>query len=220
METIILAAIAGLLFCIQLLYLFIIYNGIYRKHKKAQSNKLEYANELPSVSIIISAHNQGEYLQNNLPAILTQDYPNYEVIVINDDSTDETKEILTLLEQEHPHLYHSFTSQSARYISHKKLSLTLGIKAAKNDCLVFTEPYCCPKSNQWLRLMARNFTPDTDIVLGYSNYISNQKNRQRFISFDTLITAMRYMGYAVLGKPYMGVGYNMAYRKRDRKSVV
>ena len=99
MDTIIFGAIAGLIFCIVLLYLFIIYNGIYRKHKKAQSNKIEYVDELPALSIIICAHNQGDYLRNNLPIILTQDYPNYEVIVINDDSTDETKEILTLLEQ-------------------------------------------------------------------------------------------------------------------------
>ena len=210
---IILVSIAGALFIIQLLYLFIVYGAINRRKNNVVKDKIKFSDELPPLSVIVCAHDQAEYLQQNLPALLKQDYPEFEVIVINDNSTDDTKEVLTLLSQEYPHLYHSFTSQSARYISHKKLSLTLGIKAAKNEWLVFTEPDCKPTSDQWLRLMARNFTPEKEIVLGYSSFESNPKKRQRFIAFDTLITSMQYLGMALIGNPFMGVGKNMAYRK-------
>ena len=213
MVTLYLISLAGVLFIIQLIYLFTIYTRVYKSNRQEAEKDRVSDEQLPPLSVIISAHNQGEELKKNLPALLTQDYPNYEVVVIDDNSNDDTKDILKRFAHEYSHLYHSFTSQSARYISHKKLSLTLGIKAAKNDCLVFTEPQCTPQSNQWLRLMGRHFTPTTDIVLGYSNYISAKGERKRFITFDTLISNLRFLGLGLKGKAYMGSGRNMGYRK-------
>ena len=117
------------------------------------------------------------------------------------------------MEEKYPHLYHSFTPDSARYISHKKLALTLGIKASKHDWLVFTETNCMPASNQWLKLMARNFTSQTQIVLGYSGYDRIKGWLHKRIAFDTLFQSLRYLGFALAGNPYMGIGRNMAYRK-------
>ena len=96
--------------------------------------------------MILCARNEADNLRKILPAILEQDYPQFEVIVINDASTDETEDVLGFMEEKYPHLYHSFTPDSARYISHKKLALTLGIKASKHDWLVFTETNCMPAS--------------------------------------------------------------------------
>jgi glycosyltransferase involved in cell wall biosynthesis len=148
-----------------------------------------------------------------LPELLTQDYPTFQVIVINACSTDETETLLMELQKEYPHLYHSFTPEGGRFISNKKLAITLGIKAAKYDWLVFTEAHCQPTSKQWLRLLARNFTPQTDIVLGYSGYQYKKGWMQKKIAFDALFTAMRYLGSAIRKHPYMGLGSNMAYRK-------
>ena len=89
----------------------------------------------------------------------------------------------------------------------------MGIKASRHEWLVFTEPNCRPASDQWLRKMARNFTPDTDIVLGYSNYERAKGWFNRKITFDTLLNSMRYLGSAINGHPYTGCGRNMAYRK-------
>ena len=96
-----------------------------------------------------------------------------------------------MMEEKYPHLYHSFTPDSARYISHKKLALTLGIKASKHDWLVFTETNCMPASNQWLKLMARNFTPQTQIVLGYSGYDRTKGWLHKRTAFDTLFQSLR-----------------------------
>ena len=95
---------------------------------------------------------------------------------------------------------------SSRYISRKKLAVTLGIKASKYEWLVFTNANCMPQSNQWLRLMARNFTSRTQVVLGYSGYERGKGWLHKRVAFDNLFTSMRYLGFALAGSPYMGIG--------------
>lgn len=211
-ELILLSA-TGILFIIQLIYYFGLYNRIHVRNKAVSKEEGHFTRELPPVSVILCARNEADNLRKILPAILEQDYPQFEVIVINDASTDETEDVLGVLEEKYPHLYHSFTPDSARYISHKKLALTLGIKASKHDWLVFTETNCMPASNQWLKLMARNFTLHTQIVLGYSGYDRTKGWLHKRVAFDTLFQSLRYLGFALAGKPYMGIGRNLAYRK-------
>lgn len=209
----ILLSTAGVLLLIQAIYYGGLYNRIHARCKATTREEVQFVQEYPPLSVIISAQNESENLRAYLPSILQQDYPAFEVIVINDGSTDETEELLASLEELYPNLYHSFTPDSARYISRKKLSLTLGIKASKHDWLVFTQANCCPVSNQWLRLLARNFTPHTQIVLGYSGYKAGKGWLYKQVAFDNLFTSLRYLGWALVGRPYMGIGRNMAYRK-------
>jgi hypothetical protein len=95
----------------------------------------------------------------------------------------------------------------------RNLKAVLGVKASKYDWLVFTEANCCPQSNQWLRLLARNFTSRTQVVLGYSGYERGKGWLHKRVAFDNLFTSMRYLGFALAGSPYMGIGRNLAYRK-------
>jgi len=211
-EKILLAA-TGVLFVIQILYYFCLYNRIHLHNRAVKRSNVHFSQELPPVSVIICAQEESENLRRNLTAVLEQDYPQFEVIVINDGDTDESEDYLTLLEEKYPHLYHSFVPDSSRYISRKKLAVTLGIKASKYDWLVFTEANCQPQSNQWLRLLARNFTSRTQVVLGYSGYERGRGWLHKRIAFDNLFTSMRYLGFALAGSPYMGIGRNLAYRK-------
>lgn len=204
---------AGILLVVQLIYYLALYNRIHRRNAASRKEELHFSSECKPLSVVICARNESENLRRYLPSILEQDYPNFEVIVINDGSTDESEEVLSAFEEKYSHLYHSFTPASARYISRKKLSLTLGIKASKHDWLVFTEANCQPVSNQWLRLLARNFTPHTEIVLGYNGYERGKGWRHKRIAFDSLFTSLRYLGFALAGSPYMGIGRNLAYRK-------
>ena len=207
--TTILPASAGIFFLIQSYYHLGLYRNLYLHSRKEKEES-----ETPPLSVILVAKDAASDLRKNLPAILEQDYPSFEVIVIYDQSAgDECEDVLKLLQEKYPHLHHSFIPDSARYISHKKLGITMGIKASHHEWLVFTEPNCAPTSNQWLRKMARNFTSDTDIVLGYSNYEKAKGWFNRKITFDTLLNSMRYLGMAINGHPYMGCGRNMAYRK-------
>ena len=211
-ELILLSA-AGVLLIVQLIYYLGLYNRIHTHNLAVGKDEVHFGRELPPLSVVICARNESENLRRNLPAILKQDYPDFEVIVINDGSTDESEDLLSELEEEYPNLYHSFTPDSARYISRKTLALTLGIKASKYDWLVFTEADCTPVSDKWLRRIARNFTPSTDIVLGYSGYERGKGWLHKRVSFDSLFTSLRYLGFALAGKPYMGIGRNLAYRK-------
>ncbi len=209
----IILSVAGLLLIIQLSYYFGLYNRICNRNRADKKGELHFTKELPPISVVICACNEAANLRRILPAILEQDYPQFEVIVVNDASDDETDDLLTVMAEKYSHLYHSFNPATVRYISRKKLGLTLGIKASKYDWLLFTEPNCCPVSNQWLRHMARNFTPRTQVVLGYSNYERANGWMHRAIEFSGLFSAMRYLGAALAGMPYMGIGRNMAYRK-------
>lgn len=211
-ELILLSA-AGALLIIQYIYYLGIYYRMHRRNNAERKNELHFTKELPPLSVVICARNESENLRRFLPAVLEQDYPEFEVIVINDGSTDESEAVLSAFEEKYQHLYHSFTPENARYISRKKLALTLGVKASKHEWLVFTEANCMPESNQWLRMMARNFTPHTQIVLGYSGYERGKGWLHKRVSFDALFTALRYLGFALVGMPYMGIGRNLAYRK-------
>ena len=210
---IIVLATAGGLFLIQIIYYLCLYNRIHARSRAVKQGDTHFTQELPPISVIICAREESENLRRNLGAVLEQDYPQFEVIVINDGNTDESEDYLTILEEKYPHLYHSFVPDSSRYISRKKLAVTLGIKASKYDWLVFTNANCMPQSNQWLRLMARNFTSRTQVVLGYSGYERGKGWLHKRAAFDNLFTSMRYLGFALAGKPYMGIGRNLAYRK-------
>lgn len=205
---------AGILLVVQLIYYLVLYNRIGRRNRKAQRNELHFTQELPPLSVIICARDEAENLRRNLPAILAQDYPEFEVIVINDGEKNESEDYLLQLEEQYRNLYHSFVPDSSRYISRKKLAVTLGIRASRYDWLVLTEANCQPQSNQWLRLLARNFTPHTEVVLGYSGYQRGKGWLRRCCAFDSLFNAMRYLGFALGEHPYMGIGRNLAYRKQ------
>lgn len=208
-------AIVGLSFLIQMLFYFLIDSRIYRRAIKIAKGKDEgYTNKQEPLSIIVTARNERQHLEELLPILLTQDYPEYEVIVVNDGSTDDTAELLYSLSNRYRNLYHTFSPSNTRRISNKKLSVSLGIKASKYDWLVFTEANCRPANNQWIKTIARNFTEKTDVVIGACTYENNKGWRNRFISFDKLTHTIKHIGFALAGKPYMALGKNMAYRKQ------
>ncbi|MFA7105166.1 MAG: glycosyltransferase [Dysgonamonadaceae bacterium] len=209
---IILAALL-LFFIIQLLFYFLLYRKPYIYELKREKSSLPNE-DLPPVSIIIASKNESEYLAENLPKILDQDYPEFEVIVVNTGSTDETDMVLKRLELDHKNLYHTYVPNNAEPINEKKLALTLGIKAAKNDLLIFAESYCAPCSNQWIREYANAFAQGKDIVLGYCKFnIKKSVPMRRFVLYDNLIHCLKYLSMAVNHKPFMGIGRNMGYRR-------
>lgn len=200
-----------LLLIIELSYFFGTYNQIHRACKKKYPQVPD--SDCPPISVIMVTKDAGQALKNNLPAILEQDYPFFEVVVVNDESAGEDEETLKLLEKDYHNLYHTFIPSSAKYISTEKLGISMGLKASKYRWIVVTDPYSRPVSKNWLRSMARHFSDGTEIVLGYSNYESNHTSFARRIIADNLFNSMRYMGKALKGNAYMGIGHNMAYLK-------
>lgn len=172
--------------------------------------------EQPSVSVIIVAKDESENLAKNLPFILSQNYPNYEVVVVNDGSTDKTEFLLKRLKEEHGHLYSTFSPISYENESRRQkiLSLTIAIKAASKDVLLFTEADAAPLSSDWIGSMMSNLTSEKDIVLGFCRYEANGGFWSRIALFDNLLFSLQYLSKAVKNKPFGGVYRNVAYRKK------
>ncbi len=208
-----LAALLLIFFGIQLYYYFRYFRGIIRHHKKEQKVNLTFNDEQTPVSVVICARDEEENLRKFLPFILEQDYPDYEVIVINDASFDNTDDYLSLMMKSYPNLRTTFVPDGTTNLSTKKLGITLGIKAAKNDLILLTDADCMPEGKDWIAYMVRNFTPETEFVLGYGGYLEKKGFLNKLIKYDTLFVAMQYLGMAEASRPYMGVGRNLAYRK-------
>ncbi len=176
----------------------------------------DYVDELPSVSIIVDACTETGQLSRFLPLVLTQEYPEFEVVVVANSEAESTSDALSSLKVEHPNLRITFAPHGTRTLSRKKLALMIGIKAAQYDIVLTTCANCRVTSEQWLTTMMRNFTPEVDIVLGYSHYRYHRDKRwgRRLRVFDTVSTGAQWLLSAVHGHPYRGVTENLAYRKQ------
>jgi poly-beta-1,6-N-acetyl-D-glucosamine synthase len=173
----------------------------------------ETINSKKPVSVIICARNESENLKAFLPSVLEQDYPDYEVIVVNDCSEDDSYNILGTYLQKYPHLKISNVNKDPKFSHNKKFAQFIGIKAAKNDILLFTDADCQPESNKWIEGIASHFNDDVDFVLGYGGYLKKKGFLNKYIRYDSLAIAMQFLGMAIRGNPYMGVGRNLAYRR-------
>jgi cellulose synthase/poly-beta-1,6-N-acetylglucosamine synthase-like glycosyltransferase len=198
---------------VQLLFLVFVFSRLafYRDKRKTSVT--------PNVTIIIAARNEADNLFKNLPFILDQDYPNFEVIVVNHQSMDESKYILDAFENEFPNMRVINVEKSQHMKFGKKLPLTIGIKGAKYEHLLFTDADCHPASNQWLKSMSSHFSQKHEIVLGYGPYKKKKGLLNKFIRFDTAWIALNYFSFAKAKMPYMGIGRNMAYTKTVFNSV-
>jgi biofilm PGA synthesis N-glycosyltransferase PgaC len=168
---------------------------------------------LPGLSVIICARNEEENLRRNLESVLNQDYPDFEVVLVNDCSRDDSQWVLKELRERHPRLHVVTLKEDDRFQHGKKFAVTMGIKAAKHNLMVFTDADCRPQSDQWLRHMAGAFGEGTEIVLGYSPYTRLKGFLNRFIRFETFHTAISYLSHALGRNAYMGVGRNLAYSR-------
>jgi glycosyltransferase involved in cell wall biosynthesis len=207
------AVLFALAFVVQIFYYLYFFTGVLVRNSNVKKGKITFQTQKPPVSVIICAKNEQENLEAFLPLFLEQDYPDFEVIVVNDGSQDDTETVLNSFSKKYSNLYFTTLSNDVKVLSPKKLAVTVGIKAAKNEILLFSDADCCPQSKDWISLMVRNFLPKTEFVLGFGDYFSEKKIISHLISFDTLFIAMQYLGFAFRGFPYMGIGRNMAYRK-------
>lgn len=175
--------------------------------------KTETAENQPPVSILITAHDNLAELERNLPMFLRQQYAaDYQVIVVCQSTDGETQDFLKRTAAENPHLYYTYIPESSRYMSRKKLQITLGVKAAKHEWIILTEPNCRPSNDKWLQTMVRQCQDPNHLVLGYVALDEETKSVRRFDSI--------HKAYYVLRRAQQTYGYrshmpNVAFRKSD-----
>ncbi len=200
-----------IVFCIALIAQLCYYLGIFRK--LAFYKKTVLPPNTPPASIIICARNEEDNLVEFLPFIFDQDYPNYEVVVVNDCSFDNTSDILKEMAKKHSNLKIVTIQESKNHLHGKKVALMLGIKGASHEHLLFTDADCKPNSKDWLMNMMQHFNPETEIVLGYSGYEKQKGFLNKIIRFDTFMNSLQFLSFSLLGKTYTGNGRNLAYKK-------
>ena len=208
-----------LLFVLQM-YFYIRYLAAPARKMRRDKKSNDQMVNAPGVTVILAAHNESYNLSQYLQALLSQDYPLYEVIVVDDGSEDSTREVVERYMTSDPRLKMSFVPYGARVRSTKKLAITLAAKAAKYDYLLLTDADCVPESSHWISEMMSGFQLSTinsqlstDIVLGFGAYFMHKSHLNRLVQFDTLFNGLHYLGAALCGHPYMGVGRNLAYKK-------
>jgi len=201
-----LALICILILSVQIIYLLLFYFGV---NKKASDSP-----QPPHpVSVIVCAHDEEQNLRELIPVLMAQDHPEFEVIIVEDRCNDGSYDYLREASAQHGRLKMVRVVHKPDHISGKKFALTLGIKAAKYEWLLFTDADCRPASAQWITSMTECYNEQTQIVLGCSPYEKKTGWLNAFIRFESLLTAVQYIGLANLGNPYMGVGRNLAYTK-------
>lgn len=192
---------------IQLIYLIIFLVAFVREPR------VPVTNTPAGVSVIVCAHDEEQNLRELIPILLSQNHSNYEVIIVDDRSNDNTYDMMLRWTNENPKLRMVTVRETPKHMNGKKFALTMGIKAAKNDWVLLTDADCRPGTN-WISGMTQHFTDNKNIVLGFSPYEKHPGLLNSFIRFESFLTVIQYFGFAILGRPYMGVGRNLAYRRK------
>lgn len=167
----------------------------------------------PPASIIICARNEDHNIVDFLPMIFEQNYPEFEVVVVNDCSWDNTGDILNEFAKKHANLRIVTIKENENHAHGKKVALMMGIKGATHEHLLLTDADCKPSSKDWLRHMMQQFTTDTELVIGYGAYEKQKGFINKIIRFDTFVIALQYLSFAFARRTYMGTGRNLAYKK-------
>lgn len=196
--------IVGILLIVQAIFYILPCDALFLKNHRKNSN-------FEPVSIIIACRNESENLKKNLQSILNQDYDDFEIVVVDDNSSDSTLEFLKSLENPHLTIVRNLGNG-------KKSALTEGIKQSHNQILAFIDADCRPSSQSWLRVMMSDYDAQNPIVLGYGE-LEGDTFIAGFSLYDTALIAMQYLGFAKKGHPYMAVGRNLVYSKKIWETV-
>jgi len=168
----------------------------------------------PSVSVIVCAHNESANLRALIPLLAAQVYPRFEIIVVNDRSTDDTEELAKEIIGTYSQVQFIRVSQTYDHVTPKKYALTAAIRQSAHDIILLTDADCRPVSSSWIGLMVAQLSPEKDVVLGFSPYFKAAGFLNRLIRLETFYGAVQYFSLALARKPYMGVGRNLLYRKK------
>lgn len=194
-----------------IVFIQLIYYGVFSQFALLKPQKQKQKNI--AVSVLVCAKNEAENLKELIPLLLEQNYPTFEIVLINDNSNDDTLDVMKSFKSIHNNIKIVDVKPIETFWGNKKYALTLGIKASSNNFLLFTDADCKPLSKNWIKEMSSHFTNKKTIVLGYGAYKKTNSFLNKLIRYETLLTAIQYFSFTKIGMPYMAVGRNLAYRK-------
>ncbi|WNJ19593.1 glycosyltransferase [Pontibacter sp. G13] len=170
------------------------------------------------ISVVIAAKNEAANLWRCLESVRNQEYGDFEVILVLDRCEDHSLEIAEEFQLTFPQLRIIEVHNVPEDWSPKKYALQMGIEAARYDLLAFTDADCVLEP-QVLAHVNRQSQDGNEVILGLGWYERRSGWLNRFIQFETYYVAFQYIGAAALGMAYMGVGRNLAYRRKAYERV-
>jgi cellulose synthase/poly-beta-1,6-N-acetylglucosamine synthase-like glycosyltransferase len=202
----------GIGIAIQVVYLLFIFGKTAFSSTKPDSSVSGKNPE--GVTVLVAAHNEFQNLKILIPKLFEQDYESFDVMIVNDRSTDRTKRLLEEMMAIYPKLRSVTIKYTPNHVTSKKYAMTLGIKVAKHDVILLTDADCIPDSDQWIRKMTAPVREDQKtFAIGFSGYAQKSGFLNNWIQFETILTALFYMSFGLWKKPFMAVGRNLCYRK-------
>ncbi len=193
---------------LQLIYIWVVFGKTAFFKKRTPSN-----NAKEPVSVIVCSRDSLHYLEELLPALFKQDYPDFEVVVVNNCSSDGTQQYLEDLERNEPRVKIVQLHQQLNFFKGKKFPLSMGIKSASHDLLVFTDPDCIPDNTGWLSSVVNSYNEKTQIAIGYCCRKPKSGLSDKLVRYMELVDGVNYMSFALLGRPYAASGKCLSYRK-------
>ncbi len=212
--TLVLLVLLGVTFIVLSLYYGLIFLRVAcYKNKKIPTPDEVSNGDFPSVSVVIVAHNEAEFLKESLPYLLEQDYPDYEVVVVDYTSHDDTPFVLRVCSENYPILKPVSFPEDVNMFRGKKYPLSIGIKSATKDVILLTEPDCVPKDFSWIREMMCGYMRGASMVMGYGLVKQERGLLNALQQYENLSFTASYVGMTIMGNPYTATGRNLSYRR-------
>jgi cellulose synthase/poly-beta-1,6-N-acetylglucosamine synthase-like glycosyltransferase len=193
-------------------YLLMVFSRTAWYTRGSKKSGIQYPEE--GVTVLITARNKFQHLKVLIPKLFEQDYPKFDVMIVNDQSSDRTKRLLEDLMIRYPKLRSVTIKYTPKHVTAKKFAITLGIKVAKNDVILLTDADSLPNSDQWIRKMTAPVRDEgKTFAIGFSSYLEKPGALNQWIQFDTILKALFYFSFGLWKAPFMGTGKNLCYRK-------
>ena len=193
-------------------YLLMVFSRTAWYTRGSKKSGIQYPEE--GVTVLITARNKFQHLKVLIPKLFEQNYPKFDVMIVNDQSSDRTKRLLEDLMIRYPKLRSVTIKYTPKHVTAKKFAITLGIKVAKNDVILLTDADSLPNSDQWIRKMTAPVRDEgKTFAIGFSSYLEKSGALNQWIQFDTILKALFYFSFGLWKAPFMGTGKNLCYRK-------
>lgn len=179
------------------------------------NNKKEKEYDLKPISVILYVKNSELYLEKNIDYFINQKYPKFEILLVNNASSDNTDIILEKLSEKHKSLRIINVENNESFWGNKKYTYTLAIKAAKYEHLIFSEIDCKPVSENWIHEINKSFSSKKTIILGYKRLLKTSSLFNLIIRFDNLLESIKSFSFTKINSPYSADSRNYAFTKKD-----
>lgn len=199
-----------LMFGVQLYYYIIVYGRIagYKNNRRAVTLSAE-----PPVSVIVPLFSEDySFVEERLPLILAQSYPDFEVVIVYVGQDADFYEDLTLLRSSFPQIVTTKIHLDPRFPISRKMALNVGIKSAHYEHLIFTSTDAVPQTDRWLSLMAKGFMRG-DVVVGYCGFERTKGLSNYLMRTWRMMHAAAWIARAVRRRPYRGTLHNFGFTK-------